>query len=189
MVMETATQMAMGRVKPVPTGTAPGTSPSPAPAMATAAIPLSVRVAEPTSVHVGLSHVQDELELALKLMRPSLILVVSASRSIRRSARIMLQDWLELRGVRVERFSAARQGNDDVPLLLANKRKIEESVYFIERIGKGGDPAFRALNVRREYFVDHRVRAVFWLDEDEEKRIAELAPDFWAFRHLVVALE
>ncbi len=143
----------------------------------------------PIGIQAGLARVQDELEMAMKWKRPSIILVVAATGPVYRAARSSLQEWLELRGERVERFSVARQGNGDVPLLLSRKRLIDDTVYFIERLALGGEASLRALNLRREYFVDHQVRAIFWLNANEEKSVAQFAPDFWAFRHLVVYLE
>jgi tetratricopeptide (TPR) repeat protein len=39
--------------------------------------------------------------------------------------------------------------------------------------------------VRREYLVEDKVRAVFWLTEREAADLPRRAPDFWAFRHWV----
>ncbi len=158
-------------------------------AITMATIPPLTDASAPMSIPAGLARVEDELEMALKWKRPSIILIIAASGPVYRAARAALQEWLELRGERVERFSVARHGNGDIPLLLSRKRLIDGTVYFIERLAAGGEPALRALNLRREYFVDHQVRAVFFLNASEEKSIAQFAPDFWAFRHLVVYLQ
>jgi tetratricopeptide (TPR) repeat protein len=63
-------------------------------------------------------------------------------------------------------------------------------VFFITGLkwggGKGGFNAYRALNMRREFFVDNEMRIVLWLTKKEASNLPRHAPDFWAFRHRVV---
>jgi tetratricopeptide (TPR) repeat protein len=53
--------------------------------------------------------------------------------------------------------------------------------------GGGYSNAYRALNMHREYLVEEGIKAIFWLSDGEGRQLARFAPDFWAFRHLVVA--
>jgi tetratricopeptide (TPR) repeat protein len=66
----------------------------------------------------------------------------------------------------------------------------EKTVYFVQGLqwggGEDGRNAYRALNIRREYFVDYRLRFILWLTEKEAYYLPRYAPDFWAFRHRVV---
>ena len=44
----------------------------------------------------------------------------------------------------------------------------------------------RRMSLQREYFVDRRIRIVFWLTQNEIVKLAHAAPEFWAHRHRVV---
>lgn len=77
----------------------------------------------------------------------------------------------------------------DVPAAMRKDRRRTQTIFFVHRIGAGGTEALRALNIRREYFTEFHLRAVFWLDPSEEAAIANRAPDFWVFRHRAVSLE
>jgi tetratricopeptide (TPR) repeat protein len=63
-------------------------------------------------------------------------------------------------------------------------------VFFVSGLkwggGEDGLNAYRALNLRRELFIERGLRVVFWLTEGEAVALAQHAPDFWAFRHRVV---
>ena len=77
----------------------------------------------------------------------------------------------------------------DVPVLLSMDPDHSHTVYHVSGLGwgggRGGREAYRALNLHREYFVDHQVRAIFWLTRSEAALLPRCAPDFWAFRHRV----
>ncbi len=134
-----------------------------------------------------LEQAKKELELAIRWNRPAILLVIATPRKRRKAGQRLLREWLEQQGQRVELFNAAGKGQGDIPLLLSRKHLRNESVYFVERLAEAGLPALRALNIRREYLIEREIRVVFWLDENEELSIAQSAPDFWAFRHLVVS--
>ena len=78
----------------------------------------------------------------------------------------------------------------DIPLLLSQRPERDRSVFSVTGLarggGKAGANAYRALNIRREYFVDYAIRVVIWLARDEAMALSRHAPDFWAFRRRVV---
>jgi len=80
----------------------------------------------------------------------------------------------------------------DVPMILVQNPDHERTVYFITGLkwggGKGGNNAYRALNMRREFFIDNQMRVVLWLTRSEAAHLPRQAPDFWAFRHRVIEL-
>jgi tetratricopeptide (TPR) repeat protein len=80
----------------------------------------------------------------------------------------------------------------DIPQLISHRTDRDRSVYFVSGLASGGGRAdanaYRALNMRREYFVDYAIRAILWLVGDEAIELSRHAPDFWAFRHRVVEL-
>ena len=128
----------------------------------------------------------DELRLAIKWNRPSILLAVYQSRFVMLDAQAALAKDLDALGQRVERFVVDAKENADIPLLLSEQPDLAQTVFFIEGLQYGGTAALRALNFRREDFVERRIRVVFWLTEHEAVAIPREAPDFWRFRHRVV---
>jgi tetratricopeptide (TPR) repeat protein len=128
----------------------------------------------------------DELRLAIHWNRPSILLAVYQSHFIMLDAQTALENHLALLSQRVERFNVDERENADILLRLSQHPYLESTVFFVQGLSFGGQATLRALNIRREYFVEHRIRAVFWLTEQEAIAVARDAPDFWAFRHRAV---
>jgi hypothetical protein len=124
--------------------------------------------------------------MAIRWHHPS-ILIGIGSRAVLTRAQSALRKWIRAEGQRVETVRPG-ETNSDIPLTLSRRKLRDETVYFVDRLTGGGEPALRALNLRREYLVEKKIRVVFWLTEAEERRLAERAPDFWAFRHRVIYL-
>jgi len=127
-----------------------------------------------------------ELELAIRWDRPSILLAVYSSTYVANEAAWTLEAKLREAGQAVESVEVTSEADADVPLRLADHPRRDRTVFFVSGLQRGGKKALRTLNIRREYFVDQRLRAVFWLTESEAVAIARDAPDFWAFRHRVV---
>lgn len=130
-----------------------------------------------------------ELSLAVKWQRPSILIAVYLSEIIREQAQNILSS--KLKGIR-QSVKAVRVNarQFDIPLGLSQNPAGENTVFFVTGLkwggGQRGFNAYRALNMRREFFVDYQIRAVFWLTSKEAKLLPRRAPDFWAFRHAVV---
>ncbi len=130
-----------------------------------------------------------ELSLAVKWQRPSILIAVYLSEIIRAQAQNMLASRLEAihQSVTAVRVNAREF---DIPLGLSQDPAGENTVFYVTGLkwggGKRGFNAFRALNMRREFFVDYQIRAVFWLTLKEARLLPRRAPDFWAFRHKVI---
>jgi tetratricopeptide (TPR) repeat protein len=131
-----------------------------------------------------------ELELAVKFDRPSILLAVYASEFVRADAEAALTARLRDLGQAVAHYRVTSEADADIPLHLAERSDRATAIYFVSGLqwggGRDGAMAYRALNIRREYFVDYRIRAVFWLTEREAATLPRQAPDFWVFRHRVV---
>jgi tetratricopeptide (TPR) repeat protein len=133
---------------------------------------------------------ESELVLALRWDRPSLLAAVHRSEITR--GRIEEQLLARLSGLKL---SPARirldKASFDLPLILRQDPLRAEKLYLVRGLrwggGRGYSNAYRALNMHREFLVEDRVRVLFWLTERESRQLARHAPDFWAFRHLVVA--
>ncbi len=129
----------------------------------------------------------EELELAIRWDRPAILLAVYRSFFVVLEAENLLTLWLTELGQKTERYIVTPE-NADIPLHLSQRSPEERAttVFFIEDLSKGREESLRALNIRREYFVEYGLRAVFWLNEEEARQLALAAPDFWRFRHRVV---
>jgi len=132
-----------------------------------------------------------ELTLAVRWDRPSILVVVCSSVAIRKKAQDFLA--LSLNGLhqKVVKFAVSTT-NYDIPLSLSRHPERKTAVFYVTGINRGGggdkSNAFRAMNIRRELFVDFPTRVVFWLTKAEAKSLPRLAPDFWAFRHTVIEI-
>jgi Flp pilus assembly protein TadD len=133
----------------------------------------------------------DELELAIKWDRPSILIAVYESEYTRKEIARKLESRLSGLRQEVLHFHIDEK-LFDVPMILVQNPAHERTVYFITGLkwggGKGGNNAYRALNMRREFFVDNQMRVVLWLTRSEAVHLPRQAPDFWAFRHRVIEL-
>jgi len=130
-----------------------------------------------------------ELSLAVKWQRPSILIAVYLSEIIRMQAQNILSRRLE----GIDQSVTPVQVNAkqfDIPLALSQNPARKNTVFAVTGLkwggGNRGFNAYRALNMRREFFVDYNIRAVFWLTKKEANLLPRRAPDFWAFRHIVV---
>jgi Flp pilus assembly protein TadD len=134
----------------------------------------------------------EELSLAKKWNRPSLLLATYRSEYVREYAEAVLEDLIVASNEKVARF-VVEKGRFDIPAELRNSPYRRERIFFVSGLkrggGKSGRNAYRALNLRREILVDEKIRAVFWLTAAEAHGLPRFAPDFWAFRHRVIELD
>lgn len=140
----------------------------------------------------GLETLFEELSLAIRWQRPSILLAFCSGEALRVEAALALEKRLSAIGQKVILFELDER-QFDAPLALSRHPDRRKSVYFVSGLSRGGGReeanAYRALNMRRELLVDRRVRAVFWLDREEAVALPQHAPDFWAFRHRVVEFD
>ena len=130
-----------------------------------------------------------ELELAIKWSRPSILLAVYKSEFTQERAASQLERLLRGLGQDVVRIRGDRE-HADIPGLILEHGNAERTSFFVSGIDQGGGEqgksAYSILNMQREAFVDHKIKAVFWLTRSEASNLPKHAPDFWAFRHRVV---
>jgi tetratricopeptide (TPR) repeat protein len=131
----------------------------------------------------------EELSFALQRRRPSILLAFYESEPVRDRAERALGKRLAEIGQPLVQFPVDEK-HFDIPRLLSERPDREGSVYSVTGLSQGGGKeganAYRALNIRREYFVDYAIRVILWLNGDEAMALSRHAPDFWAFRHRVV---
>jgi len=131
----------------------------------------------------------EEIQLAIKWDRPSILLAVYSSEIVNNQAQEALRKQIEMVGQKVTQIKVNKE-NFDIPWFLAQFEQHDQVVFFISGFRWGGGRsrtyAYQALNMRRELFVDEKIRMVIWLNEKEASDLPHHAPDFWAFRHRVV---
>ncbi|MGD0879197.1 MAG: hypothetical protein ABSA01_13770 [Anaerolineales bacterium] len=131
----------------------------------------------------------EELSFAFERRRPSILLVFYEFESVRTRAESALDKRLAKNGHPLVVYDVD-PSHFDIPLLLSQRPERASSVFSVSGLSRGGGKenanAYRALNMRREYFVDFFIRVVIWLDPDEAMALSRHAPDFWAFRHRVM---
>ncbi len=131
-----------------------------------------------------------ELELATKWQCPSLLLAIYSSEYVHGDAEHALENRLLGMGQRARHIVVKSQEDADIPMLISGLTDLSDVVVFVEGLRWGcaesGFTAYQALNKHREFFIENRVRVVFWLTETEAIQLAHHAPDYWTFRHRVI---
>jgi superkiller protein 3 len=130
-----------------------------------------------------------ELELAIKWQRPCLLLVVYSSEYVRSDVETALENHLFDLGQKAAFLKIENEGADDLVRHLREFRDPVNTVFFIDglRWGRARQAAaYTSLDMQKEYFVEKRIRAVFWLTQNEIMNLAHYAPDFWTYRHCVI---
>ena len=131
----------------------------------------------------------EELQLATRWHRPSILLAAYRSKLVLIDAQVSLQKKLRKIKQKVYQLQVTKE-NYDIPLFLSQYPDRDKTIFFVSGLRHGGGlmglNAYRALNIRRELLVDHHIRVIFWLDEAEADAIPANALDFWSFRHRMV---
>src|SRR5581483_2076394 len=137
----------------------------------------------------NISALLDELKLGIQWDRPSILLAIYKSESVKEKIEQALKNGLEEMGQQTVVIKIGKERPNIFPALLQTTKK-EKTVFFISNIDRGGGDndkdAYRALNINREFLVENKIRAVFLLSPDEASNLPIYAPDFWAFRHRVI---
>jgi tetratricopeptide (TPR) repeat protein len=131
----------------------------------------------------------EELELAIKWERPSILLTVHKSKFGQDKASKALEERLNTLGKSITKIIVNNEHPDVAHSILATSTA-DQTIFFVSNIdwggGQDGKEAYRALNLYRELFVEQRIKAVFWLTPGEAANLSRYAPDFWSFRHRVI---
>jgi tetratricopeptide (TPR) repeat protein len=131
----------------------------------------------------------EELELAIRWGRPSILLAVYRSQDWQKRAEKALSQRLGRLGQKVVPIQAF-EAQANVAEVIAHIPDREQTVFFVTGMEQAGQKneisVYEALNINREFFVENQIRVVFWLTEKEALDLPRYAPDFWAFRHRVV---
>jgi tetratricopeptide (TPR) repeat protein len=130
-----------------------------------------------------------ELELAVKWQRPCVLFVVYSSEYVRADVEAALENSLIDLGQKSVHLRIKNRETDDIVPFLKKFKDPARAVFLIDglRWGNGEETTvYSTLNLQKEFFVERQIRAVFWLTQNEIVNLAHCAPDFWAYRHLVI---
>ena len=137
----------------------------------------------------GISSLMDEIRLAMKWVRPSILVAVHKGIRGQEKARTQLKKEIEALGKKVRTIEANKENLNVIQSILRSPER-DKSVFFVSGIGRNNDAGrgaiYRALNFQRELLVENRIILVLWLGAAEAAELPLQAPDFWAFRHRVV---
>ncbi len=128
-----------------------------------------------------------ELDLAIRWDQPSILFAIYGIKKVQSEAESVLENKLMEFGQKVPHIQLE---NSEISFWLKDTANLDKTVFFVEGVkrecDKEGLDAYSALNILQDFFVENRIRIVFWLTEDEAINLAHFAPDFWAFRHRVI---
>jgi len=135
----------------------------------------------------GVRFLTGDLERAHRFDKAVLLFALYRAETTRAQAEAMLEAQLRQAGLKVRRVYITPEGEErDLPLWLKWHPPDGDTVIFVYDLRKAFPDALQYLNYRREIFAEERVRVVFWVLEEEARRLALEAPDFWAFRTQVL---
>ena len=120
---------------------------------------------------------------AFKYEKASILFAMYLSEFLRVEVENSLEKSLLGQGLKMVRVDAGE--NKDLPLFFTSKNP-GNSVFLVHNLENGFPEAINYLNFKREELIEQKVKAVFWVTEEELARITLEAPDFFAFRNRVV---
>ncbi|MCD4844819.1 MAG: tetratricopeptide repeat protein [Methanosarcinales archaeon] len=123
------------------------------------------------------------LNRAYKHNKPSLLFALYVSEFLRTDMENYLNRLLIEQGLEVINIDAGK--NKDLPSFFSLYNS-HNTVFFVHNIEKGFPEVLQFLNFKREELIEHHVKVVFWIKEEELVTISIKAPDFFAFRNRVV---
>jgi tetratricopeptide (TPR) repeat protein len=132
----------------------------------------------------------NELDLSLRWQRPSILFAIYNTSVVRRSAQDSLEKLILESGQNIIHYQIEYEENLNLTQFVAEITHKENVVFYIDPLNSDEKNSqvqnlISMLNSCRGYLVDHLVRVVFWLTENEALCVAHQAPDFWASRHRV----
>jgi hypothetical protein len=129
------------------------------------------------------SRLANYLSRAYRYNKPSILFAMYLSEFLRSAVEKSLKRALVEQGLAV--VSADAGDNKDLPAFFSSINS-GNTVFSVHNMEKGFPEAIQYLNFKREELVEHHVKAIFWVREEELARISIEAPDFFAFRNRVI---
>jgi hypothetical protein len=144
---------------------------------------------EGASIAERIKIILDEFIMSIQWERPCISFAVYRSEYVKKNTLLAIQHALVSKEKEVVQLDVNKK-LFDIPLVIRDYPDGANKVFSISRLrwggGRGYSNAYRALNMHREHLIESKALSLFWLTAIEAKQLAKFAPDFWAFRHLVV---
>ena len=132
----------------------------------------------------------NEIELAARWDRPSILFAIYKSGLIRDDASSILSGKLNQIGQKTHYVTTSVNDHFDFLSQISQLPDLPQTVLLIDgfnwECGTEGVSVFKEFNKYREYFIDNNIRAIFWLFEKEVSDFATNAMECWILRHRVV---
>jgi tetratricopeptide (TPR) repeat protein len=131
-----------------------------------------------------------EIKLAVMWDRPSILFAIYKSETTREKVNQILKEELDHINQKIQFIKTSGKRQFDLLSEISQCPDLTKTVFIINGLfWKYGDKSEHILNEfihHREYFIDHNIRAVFWLFENEVSDFATNAAECWILRHRVV---
>jgi tetratricopeptide (TPR) repeat protein len=131
-----------------------------------------------------------EIELAVRWDRPSILFAIYKSDITRDEVNTVLQEKLQKISQKTHFIQTSFNSQFDFLDQISQLPDLSQTVLIIDGFnwdcGPEGVHVFKEFNKNREYFIDHNIRAIFWLFENEVSDFASNATECWILRHRVV---
>jgi len=131
-----------------------------------------------------------EIELAVKWDRPSILFAIFKSDFIRDEVNTILREKLKNIAQKTHSIKTNHIDQFDFLSQISQLPDLSQTVLLIDgfnwECGTAGVRVFKEFNEHREYFIDNNIRAIFWLFENEVSDFAANATECWILRHRVV---
>ncbi len=115
--------------------------------------------------------------------KASILFAMYLSEFLRVEVENSLETSLREQGLETVRVDAGE--HKDLPQYFSSHNS-GKSVFLVHNLENGFPDAIQFLNFKRETLIEQKVKAIFWVREEELARITLEAPDFFAFRNRVV---
>lgn len=130
-----------------------------------------------------------DIELAVQWRRPIILFSVYGSDFVRRDIQMELENRLFDIGYSSIDIKLSKLMNQNLFQAIESHSNRKNSIFIISFIGlsiENQKRQFEYLNNQRDYFLENKIIALFWLTQSEVVNLARTAPNFWECRHQVV---
>ena len=148
---------------------------------------------DPESLEAKLDNISEELALAFRWNRPSILFAIYANNSLRKLAQKKLAALLVKEGYDQVLYQVEYDVTDEFPRLI-KQLSGTHSIISIDPMNSNTtisqvNRLIEILDVNKGLAIDSAAKMVIWLTQEESVLFAHLAPDLWSSRHRVIELE
>ncbi|MBI5950784.1 MAG: tetratricopeptide repeat protein [Chloroflexi bacterium] len=151
-------------------------------------IPDAVQQPRVESFDEQVESIMEELNLAIKWNRYSVLLVVSNAECVRTDAEAVLEEYLNEQGQKVAHIATGELPDTRIASLLLKHQATRDQVFFIH----GADPKQRnmlaKLGTHKDILTQRNIRLVVWITANGLVDLARNAPEIWECRQRVIEL-